>query len=79
MPHRVAVRDEPIAIRGKGDRRFTGSMDGGAFFGSILLGYIGEQAGFPALFLTAGLSLFVGLFFLLSCLTENVDSFLSGS
>jgi len=59
----VAVRDEPIAIRGKVTGAFTGSMDGGAFFGSILLGYIGEQAGFPALFLTAGLSLFVGLFF----------------
>jgi dipeptide/tripeptide permease len=38
-------------------------MDGGAFFGSILLGYIGERAGFPALFLTAGLSLFIGMFF----------------
>lgn len=59
----VAVRDEPIAIRGKVTGAFTGSMDAGAFSGSILLGYIGEMAGFPALFLTAGLSLFVGLFF----------------
>jgi MFS family permease len=59
----VAVRDEPITIRGKVTGAFTGSMDAGAFFGSILLGYIGERAGFPALFLTAGLSLFVGLFF----------------
>jgi len=59
----VAVRDEPIAIRGKVTGAFTGSMDGGAFFGSILLGYIGERAGFPALFLTAGLSLFIGMFF----------------
>ncbi len=59
----VAIRDEPIAIRGKVTGAFTGSMDAGAFFGSILLGYIGELAGFPVLFLTAGLSLFVGLFF----------------
>jgi len=59
----VAVRDEPIAIRGKVTGAFTGSMDAGAFSGSILLGYIGERAGFPALFFTAGLSLFVGLFF----------------
>jgi predicted MFS family arabinose efflux permease len=59
----IAVRDEPIAIRGKVTGAFTGSMDAGAFSGSILLGYIGERAGFPALFLTAGLSLFIGLFF----------------
>ena len=59
----VAVRDEPIAIRGKVTGAFTGSMDAGAFSGSILLGYIGERAGFPALFLTAGFSLFIGLFF----------------
>jgi predicted MFS family arabinose efflux permease len=59
----VAVRDVPSAIRGKVTGAFTGSMDAGAFSGSILLGYIGEVAGFPALFLTAGLSLFVGLFF----------------
>ncbi len=59
----VALRDEPIAIRGKVTGAFTGSMDAGAFSGSILLGYIGERAGFPALFLTAGLSLFIGLFF----------------
>jgi len=59
----VAVRDAPIAIRGKVTGAFTGSMDGGAFFGSILLGYIGERAGYPALFLTAGVSLFIGLVF----------------
>jgi MFS family permease len=59
----VAVRDEPVAIRGKVTGAFTGSLDAGAFSGSILLGYIGEVAGFPALFLTAGLSLFVGLLF----------------
>jgi len=59
----VAVRDEPITIRGKVTGAFTGSMDAGAFIGSVLLGYIGELAGFPALFLTAGLSLFLGLFF----------------
>jgi len=57
----VAVREVPGVIRGKVTGAFTGSMDAGAFIGSVLLGYIGELAGFPALFLTAGLSLFLGL------------------
>ncbi len=32
-----------------------------AFVGSIILGYIGEWAGFPTLFFTAGLTLLTGL------------------
>jgi MFS family permease len=57
----LAIRDEPIDIRGKITGVFTGGLDAGAFTGSIMLGYIGEWAGFRALFFTAGLALFLGL------------------
>ncbi len=57
----LAIRDEPISIRGKITGVFTGGIDTGAFVGSIILGYIGEWAGFRALFLAAGLALIAGL------------------
>jgi predicted MFS family arabinose efflux permease len=57
----LAIRDEPIAIRGKITGVFTGGLDAGAFTGSLMLGYIGEWAGFKALFFTAGLALLLGL------------------
>lgn len=57
----LAIRREPINIRGKITGVFTGSIDAGAFVGSIILGYIGEWAGFPTLFFTAGLTLLTGL------------------
>jgi MFS family permease len=57
----LAIRNEPISIRGKITGVFTGGIDTGAFVGSIVLGYIGEWAGFRALFLAAGLALFAGL------------------
>ena len=57
----LAIRDEPISIRGKITGVFTGGIDSGAFIGSIILGYIGEWAGFRALFLAAGLALIAGL------------------
>jgi len=50
----LALRDEPGAIRGKITGAFTGSIDAGAFVGSITLGFIGQWAGFPTLFLAAG-------------------------
>jgi len=56
----VAIRNEPIDIRGKIIGVFTGGMDAGAFVGSIILGYIGHWAGFQALFFAAGLILFIG-------------------
>ncbi len=56
----VAIRNEPIDIRGKIIGVFTGGIDAGAFVGSIILGYIGQWAGFQALFFTAGLTLFIG-------------------
>lgn len=57
----LAIRNEPIEVRGKITGVFTGGLDAGAFTGSLMLGYIGEWAGFRALFFTAGLALLLGL------------------
>lgn len=57
----LAIRDQPINIRGKITGVFTGGIDTGAFVGSMALGYIGEWAGFRALFFAAGLALLTGL------------------
>ena len=56
----LAIRDEPVDIRGKITGIFTGGLDAGVFVGSVMLGYIGEWAGFRALFFAAGLALFIG-------------------
>jgi len=56
----LAIRNEPIDIRGKIIGVFTGGIDAGTFVGSIILGYIGQWAGFQALFFAAGLTLFIG-------------------
>ncbi len=56
----LALRKEPIGIRGKINGVFTGGIDAGAFVGSVLLGYIGEWAGFQTLFFSAGFALFAG-------------------
>ncbi|MBE9541882.1 MAG: MFS transporter [Proteobacteria bacterium] len=56
----IAIRNEPIDIRGKIIGVFTGGIDAGAFVGSIILGYIGQWAGFQVLFFAAGLTLFIG-------------------
>lgn len=57
----LAIRNEPISIRGKITGVFTGGIDAGAFVGSTTLGYIGEWAGFNILFLFAGLVVLSGL------------------
>jgi predicted MFS family arabinose efflux permease len=57
----LAIRNEPISIRGKITGVFTGGIDAGAFVGSATLGYIGEWAGFSWLFLVAGLAVLSGL------------------
>jgi len=57
----LAIRDQPIDIRGKITGVFTGGIDTGAFVGSIMLGYIGEWAGFRPLFFAAGLALLIGV------------------
>jgi dipeptide/tripeptide permease len=56
----MAIRNQPVEIRGKVTGIFTGSIDAGAFSGSILLGYVGKLAGFPTLFFTAGCALLLG-------------------
>ncbi len=57
----LALRDAQPHIRGKITGAFTGSVDAGIFFGSLLLGFIGEYAGFRVLFLTATFSLWTAL------------------
>jgi MFS family permease len=57
----AAVRNEPPEVRGKLTGVFTGGIDAGAFLGSIALGYVGEWAGFPALFAAAGLASLGGM------------------
>jgi MFS family permease len=57
----LAIRNEPINIRGKINGVFTGGIDAGAFVGSIILGFIGEWAGFRALFFAAGLAPLIGV------------------
>ncbi|RJP59366.1 MAG: MFS transporter [Deltaproteobacteria bacterium] len=57
----LIIRNQPINIRGKITGIFTGGIDTGSFVGSIILGYIGEWAGFRVLFFVAGLALLSGL------------------
>jgi len=57
----LAIRNEPMNIRGKITGAFTGGIDAGVLSGSIFLGYIGEWAGYRVLFLSAGLALLIGL------------------
>lgn len=58
----LVIRDEPAEVRGKITGIFTGGIDGGSFLGSIFLGYIGQVAGYRALFIASGLALFAGLY-----------------
>ena len=57
----MAIRDEPAHIRGKITGIFTGGIDTGTFLGSIILGYVGEWAGFKSVFFIAGFALLIGL------------------
>jgi len=57
-----AIRSEPQSVRGKITGAYTGSIDAGAFVGSIMLGYVGELAGFQALFLGAGAVVLCAIF-----------------
>jgi MFS family permease len=57
----IAVRGEPGAVRGKATGIFTGGIDTGIFAGSLLLGYIGDWFGLPALFWTAAAGMAGGL------------------
>ena len=53
----LALRRQPPHLRAKMVAIFTGALDGGTFAGSILLGWIGQYLGFPAIFLAAALCL----------------------
>jgi MFS family permease len=57
----LVLRNEPINVRGKINGVFTGGIDAGAFVGSVMLGYIGELAGFRTLFFAASLAFLIGL------------------
>lgn len=57
----MAIRGEAYEVRGKVTGIFTGSIDGGAFVGSLLLGLIGELAGLSTLFLCAGAFMLLAL------------------
>lgn len=57
----LAIRGEPINIRGKINGVFTGGLDTGTLLGSIILGYIADWLGFQYLFLVAGILVFFGL------------------
>ena len=58
----MAVRNEPYAVRGKVTGIFTGGIDTGIFCGALILGMVGEFAGFSALFICAGLIVLSGLY-----------------
>jgi len=57
-----ALRAEPQNVRGKITGAYTGSIDAGAFIGSVILGYVGELEGFQALFLAAGAAVLCAIF-----------------
>lgn len=58
----LAIRGESHTVRGKITGAFTGSIDAGSFVGSVLLGYVGDLAGFPWLFLLSAFSVFSAIF-----------------
>ena len=57
----LAVRGEPVEVRGKVTGIFTGGIDAGCFAGSLFLGYIGQWLGLTMLFLVAGTAMACGL------------------
>ncbi|NLI83484.1 MAG: MFS transporter [Deltaproteobacteria bacterium] len=59
----LALRGEPVGVRGRITGIFTGSIDAGVFGGSVILGYVGSWAGFSALFAAAGSALVLAMCF----------------
>lgn len=57
----LTVRHSRPEVRGKMTGIFTGALDSGIFLGSIVLGYIGEQWGWPPLFGCAGVLVLCGI------------------
>lgn len=67
----LMVRGESHTVRGKITGAYTGSIDAGSFVGSVLLGYIGELAGFQALFLLSAVSVLSAIFIFRYDLVHN--------
>ena len=57
----LAVRREPIEVRGRVTGIFTGGIDLGIFIASVSLGFIGDWFGLRFVFVAAGLAFFTGL------------------
>lgn len=57
----LTIRDEPAGLRGKITGVFTGSVDAGVLGGAVVLGFIGEMAGFGLLFLVAAAAFWAGV------------------
>lgn len=68
----LAIRDEPVHIRGKINGVFTGGLDSGLFIGSIFLGYIGEWFGYRPIFFSTFLILMTGLGIFFGLLKTNL-------
>ena len=68
----LAVRHEPVEIRGKISGIFTGSIDAGNLLGSLLMGYIGEWYGFRPIFFATFLILIIGLLSFLGFLKKAI-------
>jgi len=69
----LALRRERSEVRGKINGIYTGGIDLGIFLGSVLLGWIGEHAGYRAVFAVAGGSLMLGLAVFLSRMRVWLD------
>ena len=61
FPSLISVTMRPVAAdeRGKVSGILTGGFDGGLFFGSVVMGQIGEYFGFAMIFATAAITIFI--------------------
>lgn len=57
----MVVRDKPYSIRPKTIAIFTGAVDGGTFAGSLILGRVGHEWGFGAIYLVAAFATVMAL------------------
>ena len=57
----ATVRDMPARTRGKVTGIITGGVDSGLFVGGMILGFVGDAFGYPALFTAAVMSVGIGL------------------
>jgi MFS family permease len=57
----ATIRNMPAHARGKATGVITGGLDSGLFVGAVILGYVGDACGYPALFMAAATSMCLGL------------------